>query len=119
MSPSINASWSEAESSLDFVAFRAVPTTLYPRARNTRTIPAPMPCDAPVTITVLGGLFIVTLITSAVSDSAGCSRRDLLDEPRVAVGIVKGEERPVAGALRIGAGLPRLARERGHVAHVT
>src|SRR5882724_6596013 len=61
MSPSINARRSEAESSLDFVAFRAVPTTLYPRARNARTIPAPMPCDAPVTITVLGGLFIVTL----------------------------------------------------------
>src|SRR3954464_11933688 len=58
MSPSINARWSEVESSLDFVAFRAVPTTLYPRARNARTIPAPMPCDAPVTITVLGELFI-------------------------------------------------------------
>src|SRR4051812_15512925 len=62
MSPSINARWSEVESSLDFVAFRAVPTTLYPRARNARTIPAPMPCDAPVTITVLDELFIVTLI---------------------------------------------------------
>src|SRR5256885_12611225 len=58
MSPSINERWSEVESSLDFVAFRAVPTTLYPRARNARMIPAPMPCDAPVTITVLGGLFI-------------------------------------------------------------
>src|SRR4051812_39092215 len=58
MSPSIKARWSEAESSLDFVAFRAVPTTLYPRTRKARTIPAPMPCDAPVTITVLGGLFI-------------------------------------------------------------
>src|SRR3954467_7400648 len=57
MSPSINARWSEVESSFDFVAFRAVPTTLYPRARNARTIPTPMPCDAPVTITVLG-LFI-------------------------------------------------------------
>src|SRR6266850_3089485 len=53
MSPSINARRSEAESSLDFVAFRAVPTTLYPRARNARVTPAPMPCDAPVTITVL------------------------------------------------------------------
>src|SRR5882724_2579737 len=62
MSPSINARWSEAESSLAFVAFRAVPTTSYPRARNARTIPAPMPCDAPVTITVLDGLVIVTLI---------------------------------------------------------
>src|SRR5260370_38704776 len=62
MSPSINARCSEAESSFDFVAFRAVPTTSYPRARNARTIPAPIPCDAPVTITVLGGLFIVKLI---------------------------------------------------------
>src|SRR6266404_7243691 len=58
MSPSIKARWSEGGRSFDFVAFRAVPTTLYPRARNARTIPAPMPCDAPVTITVLGGLFI-------------------------------------------------------------
>src|SRR6266404_4372910 len=58
MSPSIKASRSEAESPFDLVAFRAVPTTLYPRARNARTIPAPMPCDAPVTITVFGGLFI-------------------------------------------------------------
>src|SRR5690348_9406424 len=101
MSPSINARWSEAENSLDFVAFRAVPTTLYPRARNARTIPAPMPCDAPVTITVLGGLFIVRLHrvvrlsvqaellrgalarsaadASAVSDPAGSPCRDLLD----------------------------------------
>src|SRR4029077_9360335 len=61
MSASINARWSEAESSLDFVALRAVTTTWYPRARNARTIPAPMPCDAPVTITVLGGLFTVSL----------------------------------------------------------
>src|SRR5205085_9477300 len=58
MSPSINARWSERGRSFDFVAFRAVPTTLYSRARNARTIPAPMPCDAPVTITVLGELFI-------------------------------------------------------------
>src|SRR5882724_9449800 len=73
MSPSINARRSEAESSLDFVAFRAVPTTLYPRARNALTIPAPMPCDAPVTITVLGGLFIVTLIKNPhpIADRAG------------------------------------------------
>src|SRR5438067_12830857 len=67
MSPSINARWSEAESSLDFVAFRAVPTTSYPRARNARTIPAPMPCDAPVTITVLDGLFIVTLVEASLN----------------------------------------------------
>src|SRR6266480_7037288 len=73
MSPSTKTSWSEAESSFDLVAFRAVPTTLYLRARNARTIPAPMPCDAPVTITVLGGLFIVTLIKNphSVADRAG------------------------------------------------
>src|SRR6266403_6253184 len=52
MSPSIKARWSEAESSFDFVALRAVPTTSYPRARNAWTTPAPIPCDAPVTITV-------------------------------------------------------------------
>src|SRR5437588_6755859 len=75
MSPSINARWWEVESSLDFVAFRAVPTTLYPRARNARTIPAPMPCDAPVTITVLDGLFIVTLIENFFESRSVGSRR--------------------------------------------
>ena len=33
---------------------------------------------------------------------------DFLDEPQIAVGIVEGEERPVAGALGVEGGLPRL-----------
>src|SRR5262247_2156891 len=40
--------------------------------------------------------------------AAGVPRRDLLDQPRVAVGIVKGEERPIARTLRVGAGPTRL-----------
>ena len=53
------------------------------------------------------------------SDPAGGPRRDLLDQPRIAVGIVEGEERPVAGALRVGAGLPCLTGKRGAVPNVT
>jgi hypothetical protein len=39
-------------------------------------------------------------------DPAGEPRRDLLDQPHIAVRIVEREERPVAGALGIDAGLP-------------
>src|SRR5215472_12698498 len=39
-------------------------------------------------------------------------RRDLLDQPRVVIGIGEARERPVAGALRVRARLPRLDRER-------
>src|SRR6516165_9370722 len=46
-------------------------------------------------------------------------RRDLLDQPRVAIGIGEGRERPVAGALGVGARLPRLDRERRAVPDVT
>jgi len=54
-------------------------------------------------------------------DPAWVSNGDLLDEPQIAVGIVEGAERPVAGALGVGARLPRLGGERRavpHVAHV-
>jgi hypothetical protein len=40
----------------------------------------------------------------AVSDSAGEPCGDLLDEPGIAVGIIEGAERPVAGALGVGPG---------------
>src|SRR5215469_13979030 len=55
----------------------------------------------------------------AVSDSAGEPRGDLLDEPGIAVGIGEGAERPVAGALGVGAGLPCLRRERRAVPDLT
>src|SRR5215470_12120631 len=48
----------------------------------------------------------------AVSVPAGEPRGDLLDEPDIAVGIIEGAERPVAGAFGVGAGLPCLQRER-------
>jgi len=53
------------------------------------------------------------------SDPAGASRRDLLDQPCIAVGILEGEERPVARALGVRAGEPCLLRERRAVPHVT
>src|SRR5712664_591794 len=43
---------------------------------------------------------------NAVSDAAGVPRCDLLDQPRITVGIIEGKERPVARALGIGAGKP-------------
>ncbi len=45
---------------------------------------------------------------NAVSDAAGVPRCDLLDQPRITVGIIEGEERPVARALGVGAGKPCL-----------
>ena len=56
---------------------------------------------------------------NAVSDSAGEPRRDLLDQPRIAVRIFEGEERPVARALGVGAAEPRLRGERRPVPHPT
>src|ERR1700756_2401984 len=36
----------------DFLMLREFATTWYPRSRNDWTTPAPMPCEAPVTMTV-------------------------------------------------------------------
>ena len=55
----------------------------------------------------------------AASDSAGEPRRNLLDQPGIAVGIVEGKERPVARALGVGAPEPCLRRERRAVPDVT
>jgi len=49
----------------------------------------------------------------AVSDSAGEPRRDLLAQPGIAVGIGEGGERPIAGAVGAGAGLPGLGGNGG------
>src|SRR4029453_18639383 len=54
MWPSTKATWSEAATSLDWVIFRELATTLKPRSTNSFTIPAPMPCEAPVTMAVFG-----------------------------------------------------------------
>src|SRR5204863_8520180 len=47
--------WLEAAISVDWVIFRELATTLEPRSTNAFTIPAPSPCEAPVTVAVFGG----------------------------------------------------------------
>src|SRR5262245_28716035 len=52
MSPSTRATWSDAATSVDSDTFRELATTLNPRSTNAFTIPAPIPCEAPVTMAV-------------------------------------------------------------------
>jgi hypothetical protein len=59
MCPSTRATWSEAATSVDWVTFRELATTLNPRSTNAFTMPAPMPCDAPVTMAVFCGSLVV------------------------------------------------------------
>src|SRR5262245_18871652 len=65
MWPSTRATRSEAAISVDCVTVRELATTFQPRSTNAFTIPAPIPCDAPVTIAVLGGLLIVASLRNA------------------------------------------------------
>src|SRR5262249_2913681 len=62
MWPSTRATWSEATTSVDWVTFRELATTLKPRSTNAFTIPAPIPCDAPVTIAVFRWLLMVAYL---------------------------------------------------------
>src|SRR5262249_41836549 len=59
MSPSTRATRSEAATSVDRVTFWELATTLKPRSIYPFTIPAPMPCEAPVTMAVFRVLFMV------------------------------------------------------------
>src|SRR5262249_61183742 len=52
MWPSTRATRLEAATSADWVTFRELATTLKPRSTNAFTIPAPIPCEAPVTMAV-------------------------------------------------------------------
>src|SRR5580765_6785796 len=65
MWPSTRATWSEATTSVDWVTFRELATTLKPRSTNAFTIPAPIPCDAPVTMAVFRGPLMVASLDTA------------------------------------------------------
>src|SRR5712672_438890 len=58
MWPSTRATWLEAATSVDWVTFRELATTLQPRSTNPFTIPAPIPWEAPVTMAVFCGLLM-------------------------------------------------------------
>src|SRR5215470_16785110 len=52
MSPSTSARFADAANGFALVICREFATTLYPRFTNASTSPAPIPCEAPVTIAV-------------------------------------------------------------------
>src|SRR5207245_9469317 len=68
MWPSTRATWSEAATSVDWVTFRELATTLKPRSTNALTSPAPIPCDAPVTMAVFRWLLMVVYLVDVLSD---------------------------------------------------
>src|SRR6267143_2849477 len=66
MWPSTRATWLEAVTSVDWVTFRELATTLNPRVTNAFTIPAPIPCEAPVTMAVFRGPFMVVYLENVL-----------------------------------------------------
>src|SRR2546430_8807245 len=66
MWPFISATWLEAAISVDWVIFRELATTLKPRSTNLFTIPAPIPCEAPVTMAVFRGALMVICLENVL-----------------------------------------------------
>src|SRR6516225_2198856 len=69
MWPSTRATRLEAATSADWVTFRELATTLKPRSTNAFTIPAPMPCEAPVTMAVFCWLLMAGYLQKGDDDS--------------------------------------------------
>src|SRR6476619_5673754 len=67
MWPSTRATWSEAATSVDWVTLRELATTLKPRSTNALTIPAPIPCEAPVTMAVFRGPLMFFYLDNGLS----------------------------------------------------
>src|SRR5580765_7983734 len=86
MWPSTRATWLEAATSVDWVIFRELATTLKPRSTSPFTIPAPIPCEAPVTIAVFSEPLMVVHLSLLMDGSALRIRRAFRpDSPRCLV----------------------------------
>src|SRR5260370_28841220 len=70
MWPSTRATWSEAVTSVDWVTFRELATTLKPRSAKALTTPAPIPCEAPVTMAVFRWLPMVTYLQNILTNGS-------------------------------------------------
>src|SRR6202044_1740998 len=81
MWPSTRAMWSEAATSVDWVIFRELATTLKPRSTNAFTIPAPIPCEAPVTLAVFRGAFMIASQCALAPINSCQHRRQLGQKP--------------------------------------
>src|SRR5947208_5153578 len=57
----------EAATSVDWVTFRELAMTLKPRSTNPFTIPAPIPCEAPVTMAVFRGSLMIVYLENVLS----------------------------------------------------
>src|SRR5260370_26264594 len=67
MSPSTRATRSEDETSVDWVTRRELATPTKPCTTNRLTIPAPIPCEAPVTMAVFRGPLMVGYLENVLS----------------------------------------------------
>src|SRR5437762_6399083 len=66
MWPSTRATRLEAATSVDWVIFRELATTSKPRSTNPFTMPAPIPCEAPVTMAVFRVLLMVVYLENII-----------------------------------------------------